>query len=47
MTEFGAAMAKAKSWQVTDEFWQHVETLIPQRQRVESQNYSRKAGGGP
>jgi len=46
MTEFGAAMAKAKSWGMTDEFWQHVETLIPQRQRVESQNYSRKAGGG-
>jgi transposase len=39
-------MAKAKSWEVTDEFWQRVETLIPQRQRVQSQNYSRKAGGG-
>ena len=39
-------MAKAKSWEVTDEFWQRVETLIPQRQRVESQSYRRKAGGG-
>ena len=39
-------MAKAKSWEVTDEFWQRVETLVPQRQRVESQSYSRKAGGG-
>ena len=39
-------MAKAKSWEVTDEFWQRVETLIPSRKRVEDQNYTRKAGGG-
>ena len=39
-------MAKAKSWEVTDEFWRRVETLIPQRQRLENQNYARKAGGG-
>jgi hypothetical protein len=39
-------MAKAKSWEVTDEFWQRVETLIPLRQRAEDQNYTRKAGGG-
>ena len=39
-------MAKAKSWEVTDGFWQRVETLIPQRQRVGTQSYSRKAGGG-
>ena len=39
-------MAKAKSWEVTDEFLQRVETLIPRRQRVEDQNYTRKAGGG-
>ena len=39
-------MAKAKSWEVTDEFWQRVQTLIPLRQRLENQNYARKAGGG-
>jgi transposase len=39
-------MAKAKSWEVTDEFWRRVETLIPQRQRVAEHNYTRKAGGG-
>jgi transposase len=39
-------MAKAKSWEVTDEFWQRVETLIPLRQRVDDQNYTRKAGAG-
>ena len=33
-------MAKAKSWEVNDEFWQRVETLIPQRRRVETQSYS-------
>ena len=39
-------MAKAKSWEVTDEFWQRVQTLIPLRQRLENQNYARKTGGG-
>ena len=39
-------MAKAQSWEVTDEFWQRVETLIPQRKRAQDQNYTRKAGGG-
>jgi transposase len=39
-------MAKAKSWEVTDEFWLRVRTLIPLRQRVPDQNYSRKVGGG-
>ena len=39
-------MAKTQSWDVTDEFWQRVQTLIPQRQRLESQNYIRKTGGG-
>lgn len=27
-------MAKAKAWEVTDEFWSRVEPLIPLRQRV-------------
>jgi transposase len=39
-------MTKAKSWEVTDEFWQRVETLIPLRERLATQNYARKAGGG-
>lgn len=39
-------MTKAKSWEVTDEFWQRVEPLIPQRLRPADQSYTRKAGGG-
>jgi transposase len=36
-------MAKAKAWEVTDEFWSRVEPLIPVRQRVADQTYARKA----
>ena len=39
-------MSKAKSWEVTDEFWSRVEQLIPVRQRAAEQSYSRKSGGG-
>lgn len=39
-------MTKAKSWEVTDEFWRRVEVLIPQRQRLVNRNYTHKAGGG-
>ena len=39
-------MVKAKSWELTDEFWRRVETLIPLRQRLADQNYTRTAGGG-
>ena len=39
-------MAKTQSWEVTNEFWQRVEALIPLRQRAGDQNYTRKAGGG-
>ena len=39
-------MAKVKSWEVTDEFWQRVEPLIPKRERVAGQVYQRKAGAG-
>jgi len=39
-------MAKAKSCEVADDFWLRVETLIPQRARLENQNYNRRAGGG-
>ncbi len=39
-------MTKAKAWEVTDEFWKRVEPLIPVRQRLPDQTYTRKAGGG-
>lgn len=39
-------MTKAKSWEVSDEFWQRVQPLIPQRQRPSDQTYLRKPGGG-
>lgn len=39
-------MTKAKSWEVTDEFWRQVEVLIPQRQGRVERSYTRKAGGG-
>ena len=31
-------MAKAKAWEVTDDFWNRVEPLIPVRQRVADQD---------
>ena len=39
-------MAKAKAWEVTDEFWSRVEPLIPVRQRLADHVYARKCGGG-
>ncbi len=39
-------MAKAKAWEVTDEFWSRVEPLIPAQQRVADQTYTRKSDGG-
>lgn len=39
-------MAKARSWEVTDEFWARVEKLLPTRQRLEGKKYVRKSGGG-
>lgn len=39
-------MARAKSCEVTDEFWLRVEPLIPQRRRPPSKAYQRKPGGG-
>ena len=39
-------MTKAKAWEVTDEFWERVEPLIPLRKRVADQTYTRKVGGG-
>ena len=42
----GVMMGKAKSWEVTDEFWKRVEPLVPIRTRVANKTYQRKAGGG-
>src|SRR5665254_22559 len=39
-------MTKAKSWEVTEEFWKRVEPLMPIRQRLSDQRYTRKSGGG-
>ena len=39
-------MAKTKSWEVTDDFWQRVEPLVPPRVRPAGKSYIRKAGGG-
>jgi transposase len=35
-----------QSWVVTDEFWQRVEPLIPQRQRPPEKQFIRKPGAG-
>ena len=39
-------MAKTQSLEVAGEFWQRVEALIHQHQRLESRNYIRKTGEG-
>jgi transposase len=37
---------RAKSWEVTDEFWSRVEGLAPRPTRDETKAYKRKAGAG-
>jgi transposase len=39
-------MSKAHSWEVTDEFWQRVEPLVPLRQRPADRAYVRQSGVG-
>lgn len=39
-------MARIRSWQVSDAFWERVKPLIPSPTRDPLKNYSRKAGGG-
>lgn len=39
-------MGKARSWEVSDEFWKRVEPLIPRRARATGQDYQRRPGGG-
>ena len=39
-------MSQVKSWEVSDEFWNTVEPLIPVRKRQDNRTYKRKPGGG-
>jgi transposase len=39
-------MSKARSWEVSDELWQRIESLIPQKVRAKDKEYFRKPGGG-
>lgn len=39
-------MARIKTWEISDEFWNLVEPLIPASPRDEGKTYARKPGGG-
>lgn len=39
-------MAKVRSWEVSDEFWQRVQPFIPERKREAGKVFTRKPGGG-
>jgi transposase len=39
-------MARIKTWEVSDEFWNLVEALIPKNLRDTNVSYKRKPGGG-
>lgn len=39
-------MAKARSWEVYDEFWLRVEPLIPKRMRRDGGTFRRRPSGG-
>lgn len=39
-------MAKIKSWEVSDAFWEKVSPLIPAPESDPNKTYMRKAGGG-
>jgi len=39
-------MKRAKSWEVSDEFWKRVEPLIPVRTRETEKTFQRRPGGG-
>jgi transposase len=39
-------MRQKHSWEITDEFWEAAQPLIPQRERESQKNYKRKPGGG-
>jgi len=39
-------MRQKQSWELTEEFWEAVKDLIPQREREREREYKRKPGGG-
>ena len=39
-------MRKVECWEVSDEFWEKTEPLIPQPQRDTGKSYKRKTGAG-
>jgi len=39
-------MKKLRSWEISDEFWEKVEPLIPVRRRPADREFRRKPGGG-
>jgi transposase len=39
-------MKQRHSWEITDEFWEIAEPLIPQRKRESTKEYQRRPGGG-
>jgi transposase len=39
-------MARVKTWEVSDAFWDLIEPLVPHRKRIPGKNYKRKPGGG-
>ena len=39
-------MAKIQSWEVSDAFWEKVESLVPTKERYPEKVYKRKPGGG-
>ncbi len=39
-------MKQKQSWVITNEFWEEIKHLIPQKQRDENKQYKRKSGGG-
>lgn len=39
-------MARTRTWEISDDFWNLAEPLIPQSPRVAEKTYKRKPGGG-
>ena len=39
-------MIQKQSWEITDEFWEEVKDIIPEKGRNSNKEYKRAAGGG-
>ena len=39
-------MARIRTWEISDEFWALVESLLPKTRRDPARSYKRKPGGG-